>query len=70
MANILSSKTTKELLVPSGDDQRFIEDSLNLINNNSRLKKLGRNSFDKAKNYSTEKIVDMYIDTFDKVNRI
>ena len=70
VANILSNSTTKELLIPLNDDKRFIEDSISLISNDSILETLGKKSHEKAMFYSTDNIVDMYIDSLSDLKSI
>lgn len=69
VANILSPLTTKELLIPLNDEQRFIEHSIKLISQDSTLEELGKKSFEKVSDFSTDKIVDMYVDSIGGLNK-
>jgi len=62
VANILPIDTIKELLIPLDDENQFVEQSIKLINDQKLLEELSQYSHQKAKQYRTENIVDMYID--------
>jgi len=62
VANILPVDSIKELLIPLDDESKFIEQSIKLINDQKLLEELSKYSHQKAKQYRTENIVDMYID--------
>ena len=67
VANILSHSTTEELLMPLGDEKRFVEQSLRLISDNSLLTELGQKSYKKSLYYATDNIVEMYTDCLSKL---
>ena len=69
VANILPPSIAQELLIPVNDEERFIEESLNLITNNSALEKLGSKSLERASDFSTDKIVDMYVNSFSSIDK-
>ena len=65
--NILSADTLDELVIPLGEEKRFIERSLMLISDDSLLAELGQKSYKKALHYATANIVEMYRDCLSKL---
>ena len=62
VANILPVDATKELLIPLDNENKFIEQSIKLISDQHLLEELSKHSHQKVKQYSTDHIVDMYVD--------
>ena len=62
VANILPVDATKELLIPLDNENKFIEQSIKLISDQHLLEELSKYSYQKVKQYSTDHIVDMYVD--------
>ena len=67
VANILPVDTINELLIPLDDENKFIEQSIKLIGDQKLLERLSKYSYQKAKQYRTEDIVDMYIDRLSEI---
>jgi glycosyltransferase involved in cell wall biosynthesis len=67
VANILPVDTIKELLIPLDNENKFIEQSIKLISDQKLLERLSKYSYQKAKQYRTEDIVDMYIDRLSEI---
>ena len=65
--NILSADTLDELVIPLGEEEKFIEQSLRLISDDSFLIELGQKSYKKALYYATANIVEMYTDCLSKI---
>jgi len=70
VSNILSADTHEELLIPLNEEKKFIDQSLRTICDESLLIKLGQKSYNKALNYSTEKVVAMYVDCLSKLQKV
>ena len=68
VSNILPTNAMKELLVPLGNDKKFINQSVSLIRNQILLDSLSKDSYLKAKNYRTEDVVNMYVNQFNIIN--
>jgi len=67
VANILPVDAIKELLIPLDNENKFIEQSIKLISDQKLLEHLSKCSYQKAKQYRTEDIVDMYIDRLSEI---
>jgi glycosyltransferase involved in cell wall biosynthesis len=67
VANILPVDTIKELLIPLDNENKFIEQSIKLVSDQKLLERLSKYSYQKAKQYRTEDIVDMYIDRLSEI---
>ncbi|GEM_PF-1495175 len=68
VANILHNELIEDTMVNVNDVDGFIRKSLNLIENDTLLLKYADLSYEKVKEYETEKIVKMYLDTFDLID--
>jgi len=67
VANILPDNTIEELLIPLDNENKFVEQSIKLINDQKLLAQLSKYSYQKAKQYKTENIVYMYVDQLSKI---
>ena len=67
VANILPDNTIEELLIPLDNENKFVEQSITLINDQKLLAQLSKYSYQKAKQYKTENIVYMYVDQLSKI---
>ena len=62
VADILPVDAIKELLIPLDNENKFVEQSIKLISDQHLLEELSKYSYQKVKQYSTDHIVDMYVD--------
>jgi len=62
VADILPVDAIKELLIPLDNENKFVEQSIKLISDQYLLEELSKYSYQKVKQYSTDHIVDMYVD--------
>ena len=62
VADILPVDAIKELLIPLDNENKFVEQSIKLISDQHLLGELSKYSYQKVKQYSTDHIVDMYVD--------
>ena len=68
--NILSAATLEDLLIPVNEDQKFVEKSLNIINDEALLVKLSHKSQEKAAHFGTDNIVKMYVDCLSLLDKV
>ena len=62
VADILPVDAIKELLIPLDNENKFVEQSIKLISDQYLLEEISKYSYQKVKQYSTDHIVDMYVD--------
>ena len=62
--NILHSSLLNETVVSVNDENKFINNSIKLIQNDSLLEKYSELSYEKVQSYSTQNIVKMYCEQF------
>jgi glycosyltransferase involved in cell wall biosynthesis len=67
VSEIMSKNMHQDLLVTLDDSKSFIDKAIDAISNDQLLIKLGSMSYSKVQNYSTENIVQMYINAFNKI---
>ena len=67
VSEIMSKNMHQDLLVKLDDDKSFIDKAIDAISNDQLLIKLRSMSYSKVQNYSTENIVLMYINAFNKI---
>jgi glycosyltransferase involved in cell wall biosynthesis len=67
VSEIMTSYMHKELLIPLNEIEKFVTQSIKLTQNTELLNKLKNNSYEKVKNYSTENIVEMYVEALNKI---
>ena len=68
VANILPVDATKDLLIPLDNENKFIEQSIKLISDQHLLEELSKDSHQKVKQYSTDHIVDMYVEQLGRLS--
>jgi glycosyltransferase involved in cell wall biosynthesis len=59
--NILPEELIEELVIPLNDESKFIDQSLNIINDDASLIDYSRESLKNVEKYSTENIAQMYV---------
>lgn len=67
VADILPVDAIKELLIPLDNENKFVEQSIKLISDQHLLEELSKYSYQKVKQYSTDHIVDMYVDQLSRL---
>ena len=67
VSEILDSEMQKEFLIPLNKSNRFIDQAITIIQNDELRNKLSNSAFTKVKSYSTENIVEMYVDVLNKI---
>jgi glycosyltransferase involved in cell wall biosynthesis len=67
VANILPDNTIEELLIPLDNENKFVEQSIKLISDQHLLEELSKYSYQKVKQYSTDHIVDMYVEQLSRL---
>jgi len=68
VADILPVDAIKELLIPLDNENKFVEQSIKLISDQHLLEELSKYSYQKVKQYSTDHIVDMYVDQLGRLS--
>lgn len=69
VSNILPENFLDILLINKMDDEIFIDQSLKIINDDSLLNQLSKESYEKVAEFSTQKVVKMYLDSLSHINR-
>ena len=67
VADILPVDAIKELLIPLDNENKFVEQSIKLISDQHLLEELSKYSYQKVKQYSTDHIVDMYVEQLSRL---
>ena len=67
VADILPVDAIKELLIPLDNENKFVEQSIKLISDQYLLEEISKYSYQKVKQYSTDHIVDMYVDQLSRL---
>lgn len=67
--NILPEDTLDDLVISSIEDSKFIDRSLEIIDNKKLLSQLSNSVLEKVKTYETQNIVDMYVEQLDRINK-
>ena len=67
VSEILDSEMQKEFLIPLDKSNRFIDQAINIVQNDELRNKLSNSAFTKVKSYSTENIAGMYVDVLNKI---
>lgn len=67
--NILPEDTLDDLVISSIEDSKFIDRSLEIIDNKKLLSQLSNSVLEKVKIYETQNIVDMYVEQLDRINK-
>ena len=67
VADILPVDAIKELLIPLDNENKFVEQSIKLISDQYLLEELSKYSYQKVKQYSTDHIVDMYVEQLSRL---
>ena len=65
--NILSADTHDELVIPLREEERFVDQSIRIICDESLLIKLVQKSYKKVRHYDTKKVAAMYVDCLSKL---
>jgi len=68
--NILSADTHDELVISLSEEDRFVDQSLRTICDESLLIKLAQKSYKKVRHYGTEKVTAMYVDCLSKLEKV
>jgi len=55
-------------LIPLDNENKFVEQSIKLISDQHLLEELSKYSYQKVKQYSTDHIVDMYVDQLGRLS--
>ena len=63
--NIFSLEMQKDLLIPIGEDSKFIDESINVVCNQVLLKKMSQKSIQQVQKFDTKKVAQMYLNTLD-----
>ena len=67
VADILPVDAIKELLIPLDNENKFVEQSIKLISDQYLLEEISKYSYQKVKQYSTDHIVDMYVEQLSRL---
>ncbi len=67
--NIIHDNIINDTVVNVSDEDMFIEKSINLISEDRLLDDFANLSYEKVQEYSTEKIIKMYLEKFEFVNK-
>jgi len=70
VADILPVDVIKEFLIPLDNENKFVEQSIKLICNQQLLEELSKYSHQKVKQYSTDHIVDMYVEQLGRLTSL
>ena len=65
--NILPAETIEDLVIPLSDEERFVEQSLRIIGDDSLLINLAQKSYKKVVQYSSDNVAGMYVDCLSKL---
>ena len=60
-------KLTNDFIINLDNEARFVDQSIKLINDSILLEKQSKKSYKKANIYSTENIVDMYVNCLSEI---
>jgi len=69
VSEIMCHTMRNELLIPLDKDSKFISQAIQIAQNEELRLKLSNASYAKVKNYSTENIVQMYVDVFNGIEQ-
>ena len=67
VSEILPEDNVNHFIINLDNEERFIDQSIKLINESTLLEKQSKKSYEKAKIYSTENIVDMYVNCLSEI---
>ena len=68
VSEIMSHTMQNELLIPLNESDKFIDQVIKIIQNEVLLNQLANYSYEKVKEYSTENIVEMYVNALSRIH--
>ena len=67
VSEIMSHSSQNELLIPLNDKDKFIDQAIKLTQSKQLRNHLGDSVYEKVKEYSTENIIEMYVNTLSRI---